>query len=73
MDSLIHFDSSISCLKSVGVETEKLIGVKIDGKNANTGKNAGLWKLLKDHMGRDILTAWCVCHRSDLALESVQA
>ena len=27
----------------------------------------------KDHVGRDILTAWCVCHRSDLALESLQA
>ena len=29
--------------------------------------------MLKDHVGRDILTAWCVCHRSDLALESLQA
>ena len=66
-------DSFISCLKNVGVATKKLVGVTTDGENANTGKNAGLWKLLKDHIGRDILTAWCVCHRSDLALESVQA
>eukprot|EP00795_Rhopilema_esculentum_P009534 gene9534-biopygen10963 len=66
-------DSFISCLKSVGVETEKLVGVTTDGEKANTGKNAGLWTLLKQHIGRDILTAWCVCHRSDLALESVQS
>ena len=66
-------DSFISCVKSVGVETEKLVGVTTDGENANTGKNAGLWKLLTDQMGRDILTTWCVCHRSDLAIESVQA
>ena len=66
-------DSFILCLKSVGVETEKLVGVTTDGEKANTGKNAGLWTLLKQHIGRDILTAWCVCHRSDLALESVQS
>ena len=66
-------DSFISCLKSAGVETEKLVGVTTDGEKANTGKNAGLWTLLKQHIGRDILTAWCVCHRSDLPLESVQS
>ena len=66
-------DSFISCLKGVGVEAEKLVGVTTDGENANTGKNAGLWTLLRDLIGRDILTAWCVCHRSDSALESVQA
>ena len=47
--------------------------VTTDGENANTGKNGGLWKLLREHTGRDILTAWCVCHRSDLALEFVQS
>ena len=36
-------------------------------------KKGGLWKLLRSHIGRDVLTAWCTCHRSDLALESVQA
>ena len=66
-------DSLIRCLESVNVDTEKLVGVTTDGESANTGKKGGLWKLLKDHVGRDILTAWCVCHRSDLALESLLA
>ena len=57
----------------MNVDTEKLVGVTTDGESANTGKKGGLWKLLKNHVGRDILTAWCVCHRSDLALESLQA
>ena len=55
------------------MDTEKLVGVTTDGENANTGKNGGLWKLLRYPVGRDIFTAWCICHRSDLALESVQA
>ena len=66
-------DAFLTCLQDVGVDTEKLVGVTTDGENANTGKKGGLWKLLRDHVGRDILTAWCICHRSDLALESVQA
>ena len=65
-------DAFLTCLQNVGVDTEKLVGVTTDGENANTGKKGGLWKLLRDHVGRDILTAWCICHRSDLALESVQ-
>ena len=60
----------MSCLSGVKVETTKLVGVTTDGENANTGKNGGLWKLLREHTGRDILTAWCVCRCSDLALES---
>ena len=60
-------------LQDVGVDTEKLVGVTTDGENANTGKKGGLWKLFGDHVGRDILTVWCICHRSVLALESVQA
>ncbi len=39
------FDSFMSCLEGVGVESEKIVGVTTDGENANTGKNAGLWKL----------------------------
>ena len=66
-------DAFLTCLQAVGVDTEKLVGVTTDGENANTGKKGGLWKLLRDHVGRDIITAWCICHRSDLALESVQA
>ena len=66
-------DAFVSCLNDVKVETTKLVGVTTDGENTNTGKNGGLWKLLKEHTGREILTAWCVCHRLDLALESVQS
>jgi len=66
-------DAFRTCIQDFGVGTEKLVGVTTDGENANTGKKGGLWKLLRDHVGRDILTAWCICHRSDLALESVQA
>ena len=55
----------------VGVDTEKLARVTTYGENANTGKKGGLWKLLRDLVGRDILTAWCICHRSDLAFEAV--
>jgi hypothetical protein len=66
-------DSFTTCIENIGINTDKLVGVTTDGENANTGKNAGLWKLLQDYIGRDILTIWCVCHRSDLALESVQA
>ena len=65
-------DAFLTCPQNVGEDTEKLVGVTADGENANTGKKGGLWKLLRDHVGRDILTAWCICHRSDLALESVQ-
>ena len=66
-------DSFRTCLENVGVNTEKLVGVTTDGENGNTGKKGGFWKLLRGHVGRDILTAWCICHRSDLALDSVQA
>ena len=66
-------DAFLTCLQDAGVDTEKLVGVTTDGENANTRKKGGLWKLLRNHVGRDILTAWCLCHRSDLALESVQA
>ena len=65
-------DAFLKCLQNVGgVDTEKLVGVATDVENANTGKKGGLWKLLRDHVGREILTAWSICHRSDLALESV--
>ena len=32
-----------------------------------------MWKLLREHPGRDIVTTWFVFHRSGLALESVQS
>ena len=56
----MNVDTEIRCLESVNVDTEKLVGVTTDRESANTGKKGGLWKLLKDHVGRDILTAWCM-------------
>ena len=50
-------DSFLSCMGSVNCETSKLVGITTDGENANTGKNGGLWKLLKDHLGRE-LSQW---------------
>ncbi len=32
-------DSFTTCIKDIGVETDKLVGVTTDGENANTGKN----------------------------------
>ena len=52
----------------------KMVGISTDGESANTaGRKAGLWQLLKDKLKRNLITVWCVCHRSDLALESVQS
>ena len=65
-------DEFLTCLQNIGVDTEKLVGVTTDGESSNIGKKGGLWKLLMDHVGRNIIIAWCICHRSDLALESVQ-
>ena len=62
-----------SCLNDTKIETTKLVGVTTDGKNANTGKDGCLWKLLKEHTVREILDIWYVFHLPDLALESVQS
>ena len=45
----------------------------LDSQLIVTGRHGGLWKLLRDLVGRNVLTVWCVCHRSNLALESVVA
>lgn len=37
----------------------------------NTGCQNGLWQLLREQLGKDILTFWCSAHRSDLAIEAV--
>jgi len=58
-------------LNQIGLCTDNLVGVTTDGEAANTGKNTGLWKLLQDHVGHKLITVWCTCHRSDLAMESV--
>lgn len=53
------------------LDRKKLVSVTTDGENANTGHRAGLWKLLEEYLNRKILTIWCSCHRSDLALEDL--
>jgi hypothetical protein len=52
-------------------DSPKLMGITTDGESANTGRKAGLWKLLSDQCDREILTMWCCAHRSDLAAESI--
>ena len=64
-------DSFKSCVERAAVQTDNLVGITTDGESANSGKNTGLWRLLQRYLGKDILTVWCVCHRSDLALEAV--
>lgn len=53
------------------LDLKKLVSVTTDGENANTGRKGGLWKLLEEYLNRKILTIWCSCHRSDLALEDL--
>ena len=52
-------------------DSPKLMGITTDGESANTGRKAGLWKLLSDQCGREILTMWYCAHRWDLAAESI--
>ena len=54
-----------------GSDTSKLIGITTDGESANTGKDKGLWKLLSQALNKNLLTVWCIAHRSDLAMESI--
>jgi hypothetical protein len=63
-------DVVVKTCDTAGVSFEKLVGITTDGEAANTGRVGGLWKLLADHIGHGLLTAWCCCHRSDLAMES---
>lgn len=65
-------EALLNGLKSVNAPLHKLVGVCTDGEAANTGKNGGLWSLLIKELNRDVMTIWCVCHRSDLALEAVE-
>lgn len=48
------------------------VSIKTDGENSNTGSDGGLWKLVETELGRKLLTVWCNCHRSDLALEDME-
>ena len=58
-------------LKVCEANEDKLVGITTDGEAANTGRNAGLWKLLGDQLERNIFTFWCCAHRSDLATEAI--
>lgn len=51
---------------------DKLLSITTDGESANTGRSAGLWCLLEKELKRKLLTVWCACHRSDLALEDLE-
>jgi len=56
----------------VGIDYKKIVGITTDGESANTGKQGGLWKLLQDHWNKSLITVWCTCHRSDLAMEDME-
>ena len=60
-------------LDRIQADTSKLMGITTDGEAANTGRNSGLWQRLQEHISHKVLTMWCTCHRSDLAMESVEA
>ena len=65
-------DAVKEVMQQLNLPREKLVGITTDGESANTGRHAGLWQRMNDLLGRQIITIWCVCHRSDLALESVE-
>ena len=70
-------DCLLTSMKGVGVDQamlrEKFAGVTTDGESANTGRSTGLWKRLEDNVGHKLITFWCACHRSDLAMEDLEA
>lgn len=63
-------EAVIQTCKSADVSTAAVVGITTDGEAANTGRISGLWKLLENHLGHGLMTVWCCCHRSDLAMES---
>jgi hypothetical protein len=65
-----------NCLVScdlLQVAKEKLVGLTTDGESANTGRHGGMWIKLSGMLGRGLLNFWCFAHRSDLALENIEA
>ena len=63
-------------LASIGLSdivVEKMVGLTTDGESAITGKKSGIWARMSQHLGRGLMTVWCVAHRSDLAFESIIA
>ena len=65
-------DSVKQVMQDLSLPSETMVGITTDGESANTGRQSGLWRRLNEFLGRQIITIWCVCHRSDLALESVE-
>ena len=51
----------------------KFAGVTTDGEPANNGRYTGLWKRFEDYVGRSLMNFRCACHRSDLAMEDMEA
>ncbi|ESO09987.1 hypothetical protein HELRODRAFT_167821 [Helobdella robusta] len=50
----------------------KMVGLTTDEENSNTGRHGGLWVKMFEYLGHNMLTFWCIAHRSDLAFESVE-
>ena len=68
----IQIDGSldiISATDKAHLPFDNIVGITTDGESANTGSRGGLWKLLQDKLNRKIITVWCTCHRSDLAMK----
>lgn len=53
-------------------DAPKAVGLITDDEAAKSVRHQGLWTRMRALLDRDILTFWCICHRSDLALESVE-
>lgn len=65
-------EAAISAISRAKIDCKKIAGITTDGESANTGKHGGLWKLLQDHLQKSLITVWCACHRSDLAMEDME-
>jgi hypothetical protein len=69
LETIIHGMTAVGLNKE---DMNKLSGLTTDGESANTGRKTGLWKRLEEYVGRPILSVWCACHRSDLAMEDLE-
>lgn len=64
-------EAVVTTINTGQLDRKKLVSVTTDGEKANTGRYGGLWKLLEEELNVKILTIWCYCHRSDLAMEDL--
>jgi hypothetical protein len=69
LETIIHGMTAVGLNKE---DMNKLSGLTTDGESANTGRKTGLWKRLEEYVGRPILSVWCACDRSDLAMEDLE-